>query len=375
MRLKILQRYVLVELIGPTLLGLIVFTFVLLATHLFRLMDLLVNRGVPLPLFAALVGTLLPPLVVLTTPMAVLVGVLLGVGRLAADNEIMAMRTSGVDLLRIFVPVFIVGLLLTAFLWRANGTWVPELVRSNVRLIDQIKFIVASRIEAGRVISPESDSDVELYFRRRNPITQRIEGVTLKVVVTDAEDQRKKTNMIISALEGRIEPHPFAGYMNIILTSGSLHHLDASSTGPQFRHVVAMFDTLEWQLRLRSEDRATTKPHELTNDEIVGAIETGKLPRKKLGALRAELHQRRSIPLACLAFMLLGIPLAIRVRPTGKAVAFSIAFGLIFFYYVMLKWGASLCQGGSALGAFVIFLPNLLVGGTGVAVLYFMLRR
>ena len=62
---KILQRYTLRELASPTILGLIVFTFILLSTHLFRLIDLLVNRGVPLGLFGALIGTLLPPLLIL----------------------------------------------------------------------------------------------------------------------------------------------------------------------------------------------------------------------------------------------------------------------------------------------------------------------
>ena len=113
----------------------------------------------------------------------------------------------------------------------------------------------------------------------------------------------------------------------------------------------------------------------MTNHEVGAALKNPSLRRDDVGSLKAELQQRRSIPLACMAFILLGIPLAIRVRPTGKAVAFSIAFGLIFFYYVMLKWGASLSQNGSAMGDFVIFLPNILVAGVGVFLFYRTLRQ
>jgi len=375
---KILQRYVLRELAGPTLLGLVVATFVLLATHLFRLIDLLVNRGVPTALFVRFVGTLLPPLLVLTVPMALLVGVLLGVGRLAADNEIMAMRTSGVNLLGVFAPVLFAGVALAGGLWVVAGSWVPSLVDLNSRLLEQIKFVVASHLEAGRVFHPETDTDVALYFRRRNPATNSMDDITLRIILKDSQTRREKNSVVISAHEGRIEPNPAARYMDVILTSGTLHHFDRDTTATGFRYVVSKFDTLQWRLFLEDKGkrrrRSGGKPRELTNSRIVQLLESGALDVEKKGALKAELNQRRSIPLACIAFVLLGVPLAIRVRPAGKAIAFSIAFGLIFFYYVMLKWGVSLSQTGSELGGFVIFLPNLVVGGIGTYLFYRVLR-
>ena len=380
MNRKILQRYVLWEMASPTVLGLIVFTFVLLATHLFRLTDLLVNRGIPFPLFAGLVGTLLPPLLVLTIPMALLVGVLLGVGRLAADNEIMAMRTSGVHLFRIFVPALLVAVILAAALWQANGTWVPGLVRVNARLLNLIKFIVANQIEPGRVFDPRSEHGVAIYFRHRNPLTQRMEDINMWVGVTDAEDPQKETDILVSAREGHLAANPYSGLMDVTLTSGTMHHLDAPTTATGFRNVVVHFAEAHWRLQLTKRrpaipGRLARKPREMSNREVAGALESPSLNPRDAGSLRAELQQRRSIPLACVAFMLLGVPLAIRVRPTGKAVAFSIAFGLIFFYYVMLKWGTSLSQNGLAVGTFVTFLPNILVAGVGVLLFYRTLRQ
>jgi len=376
---KILQRYVLGELTSPTVLGLAVFTFVLLATHLFRLTDLLVNRGVPLPIFLQFVGTLFPPLLMLTTPMALLVGVLLGVGRLAADNEIMAMRTSGVHLLKVFFPVLVVAALLTGFLWRANGYLIPGLVELNGSLLEKIQFIVASRLEAGRVFNPKSEMDVSLYFRHRNPQTHLMEGITLKVVASDVAT-RSKTEVLATANVGWIVPNLSEACMDVVLTSGTLHHFDSSTTATDFRYSVAKFNELRWRLQLQKErkvkwGRLLQKPREMSSYQIARALKRGYLDPEDEGALSAEIVQRRSIAMACLAFALLGVPLAIRVRPTGKAVAFSIAFGLIFFYYIMLKWGVSLSQNGSALGAFVIYLPNILLGGVGLFLFYRTLRQ
>lgn len=363
------------ELASPTILGLIVFTFILLSTHLFRLIDLLVNRGVPLPMFGALIGTLLPPLLILTIPMALLVGVLLGVGRLAADNEIMAMRTSGVHLGHVFVPVGLAALILAGGVFYANRSFVPRLIHANESLIEQIKFIVATSLEAERTFAPEGDREVGLYFGKRNLLTGRMERMSLKVEVSNPQRASDKSFLYAAAREGYIDADPFEGFMDVVLIDGTLHHLDDLTTTTNFRNVVSKFGELTWRLELEKEEQISKGPSGYTSTEIINKLQNEELGRDQSGALKTELYQRRSIPLACLAFVLLGIPMAIRVRPTGKAIAFSIAFGLIFFYYVMLKWGASLSQDGSPLGAIIIFLPNLIIGGLGLLLFYRILRQ
>jgi lipopolysaccharide export system permease protein len=256
---------------------------------------------------------------------------------------------------------------------------VPELVRTNRQLIERIKVIVASTLEPGRVFNPDTDYDVALYFKRRNLFTGRMEGIALKAMVTDQMDQRDKAQILITAQQGHVEPAPEEGLLNIILTDGTLHNFDEATTATGYRYLIAEFAEMRWQVRMSdgplAPEAMPDRPAAVTTPQLKQAIEHGNLSRDERGSLRAELQQRRSIPLACLAFALLGVPLAIRVRPTGKAVAFSIAFGLIFFYYVMLKWGVTLCQNGSAFGVFVIFLPNVLVGGMGIILFYRALRQ
>lgn len=90
----------------------------------------------------------------------------------------------------------------------------------------------------------------------------------------------------------------------------------------------------------------------------------------KSGRYWTELLQRFSVPLACLAFALVAIPLAVYVRPTAKAIAFAISFLLIFMYYGLLNYGISLGKTGSSAAAFAIFLPNILLMLIGSLLIY-----
>ena len=90
--------------------------------------------------------------------------------------------------------------------------------------------------------------------------------------------------------------------------------------------------------------------------------------------LLAEMFQRLSIPLACLSFVLIGLPLSIYVRPSGKAIGVGIAFGLIMVYYVVMHYGAGLTRQttgiGPEIGPYVIFLPNVVLTLIGGVLLY-----
>src|SRR5689334_139420 len=122
--------------IGPLIMGLLVFTFVFLIGQIFRLTDIVLNSSVPGSLVGQLILLLLPGILSITIPMAVLVSILLGVGRLAADREILAIRTTGVNLMHICVPILMLAALLCAGMMFANQRMIPYLNRksSDVRM-------------------------------------------------------------------------------------------------------------------------------------------------------------------------------------------------------------------------------------------------
>ena len=102
---KIINRYLLKEISLPFFLILLILTFVLLMGKTLRLMDLMVNKGVQFVDVAQLIAFLMPSLLVYTIPISLLIAILIGVGRLSSDNEITVMRSSGISLYQLFVPV------------------------------------------------------------------------------------------------------------------------------------------------------------------------------------------------------------------------------------------------------------------------------
>src|SRR3954468_53798 len=105
--MKILTRYIFKEMIGPTLLGFLFYTFIVLMNRLFVLAGMIIRRSLPAETVGKLLLLSIPHIVVLTVPMSILFGVLIAVGRLSADSEIIAMRALGISMRTIYRPVFV----------------------------------------------------------------------------------------------------------------------------------------------------------------------------------------------------------------------------------------------------------------------------
>jgi lipopolysaccharide export system permease protein len=352
--MKILQRYVLRELMSPLVIGLLVFTFILLVNKLFRLTDLLVSQGVSFWLVGQLLLCLLPTLLTLTIPMSVLVAVLIGFGRLTVDNEILAMRTGGVNLMRLFTPVIGAACIISAGMIAANYSLMPNLLYKGSDLFYRIEFQVLTALEPGRFYDDLGGGDVDLtlYYRERDPKTGEMLGVNMRVVgglerLTDQQGEEGNTQegkgegeTVIFASRGRVEAYPEQKAVWIRLFNGSLHPISRHRTT---QNIVLFFSELNRTLRPkigRIKGGVYVKsPKEMTIAELRRALVQPDIEKEERYRILNQLAQRYSIPLACVAFALIGMPLAIYIRPSGKSVGFGVSFGLLFIYYLMLKWG------------------------------------
>lgn len=391
--------------------GLGVFTFVFLVGQLYRLIDLLMTSGASPLLVGELILSLLPGILSLTTPMALLVAILMSVGRLAADREIIAVRMSGVNLMHIFTPILIVATLLSLLMIAANISVVPHLNLRATDLATQIEFNVLSSIPPNRFFELETSKEGQssvFFYERRNPNTNEMEHInikttmeeelsaedlarerelkektkklaqtkdpalkrevaTLKRTVEQAQRSRRVRESLIAASRGEIKADIAARLITLELTNGSIHYVDIERPA---NYNIIRFEHLTKGIRprmSRTEEGAYEKtPREMTVAELRQKIGESI----KAGKYRTELLQRFSIPLACLAFALVAIPLGVYVRPTAKAIAFGISFFLIFLYYGLLNYGITLGKTGSALAAFAIFFPNILLALIGSLLMY-----
>jgi lipopolysaccharide export system permease protein len=416
---SILQKYVLREMLGPLGLGLVVFSFIFLIGLLFRIADQLLNSGMAPLLAGELILSMLPGILSMTTPMAILVGVLLGIGRLAADREILAIRMSGVNLMHICLPLIVFAALVSAAMIMANQRLVAYLNLKTADIGTQILFKSLSTLPPDRVETlgggQDGGSEFQFVFDHRDPATGDMIGVHIKsekeregesgeldrvareqrdaleaaakegrkitkedmdklraatARARDAKAMQRRDETLVVAQSGRIEADIAERLVTIRLTTGSMH------IAGQDRYIVSRFEELSKGLRpalQHVEDGVFRKqPREMSVSEL---REMMRRPTKKARSFATEFYQRFSIPLACIAFTLIAIPLAVYVRPTGKAVAFAISFLLILLYYGILNWGISLGKTGSTFAPYAIFLPNIILAAVGSFLLYRMVMK
>src|SRR3989338_4459298 len=151
--MKILRVYILKELVSPFFLALLVFTFIMVIGNLIQLAELVISKGVDLVSVVKLFAFLIPYLLSFTVPMAILTATLLVFGRLSSDNEITAIRASGVNLYKIAAPVMVVGLVVSLILFVVNDRVLPYAHFASRKIIKDIGTKnPASYLEAGTFI-------------------------------------------------------------------------------------------------------------------------------------------------------------------------------------------------------------------------------
>lgn len=423
--------------------GLIVFTFVVLIGRVFRLTDILLNSNIPGSLAGELILLLMPGILSWTIPMAVLVAILLAVGRLAADREILAIRTSGVNLFHICIPILLLASALTALMMLANQRLIPYLHQRTADVGMQLEFHVLSALAPGIVQELPSEgkgSDTRFFYdqkkadgsgemrgvmmymelpseevqartkassgaggitdtkktaRQNNNKASGKEATAQTQATAKSADERPKKQLprrererrkllqkeysdmneaLVVAQSARIVPDISQRVLNFELTSGSIHFSNAGKPGA---YDLVRFDTMRKgyvPVFARTEEGYyIKKTNEMSSAEL---MQSRREAGNKRGArFMVELLQRYSVPLACIAFALIAIPLAVYVRPTGKAIAFAMSFLLILVYYGLLQYGIALGKNGSTLGAVAIFLPNVLLMSVGSILLYRMVLK
>jgi lipopolysaccharide export LptBFGC system permease protein LptF len=405
----ILQRYVLRELIGPVILSVIFFSLMMLLRQLFSLAEILLEARVGMAVFLELGAILTLSMLVLTVPMAALLGCLIGIGRLTAENEILAMRVAGISLRRVFYPVFILAALGSGALMWSGFDFIPNIVRTLVARQTEFQFRILTNLEPGRNyenLSPRG-AEVFLYYENRapaqpgdSPFTLRMEKVALRVfgrtgdltganVGSETNAKRGDETLYFSSrgvIQGDLETRS----VTLTLEDGIVLPVEREE---RHREIMLRFDGLTTTLTPEGDiDRFDRlDPRMLTLAELRERIatpptnpETGEpLPmfysetRRNLRSewkaflnARNEYYQRFSLPFSLLAFVLIAVPLAVELRPKAKTLAFLVALGLILVYYVMLTWAGALGMTYHPWTFAAYIAPNILIGAIGLVLLW-----
>ncbi|HUP50709.1 MAG TPA: LPS export ABC transporter permease LptG [Thermoanaerobaculia bacterium] len=399
--MRTLTRYILKEMVGPTLLGFIFYTALILMQRLFDMAGMIIQRSLSLSDVLKLLWLSLPHIVVLTVPMSLLFGVLIAVGRLSSDSEIIAMRALGISTRSIYLPVFLFSLaMFLVNLYLINAV----MPKGNRQLQSLQAELLTSTVE--KEIRPRlffdeyenlmiyiNDVDRETghwrgVFVADSRSSDPAEGTSPAAIVRRAQQQaREDEKAEVAALAHRSGQRIIVaerGTLAVVkptkevwmnLTDAATHLWDPSrperydlNTNATQRILVA--DPAS--TNLFSSRNIARSLREMSLDELLDQARlTARGDEITHNLARVEIHKKFAIPFACIAFGILGLPLGITNRRGGKSSGFSLSIGIILFYYVMINNGEHLAASGRIPPAVGMWSANLILLGLGI----YLLRR
>lgn len=414
--MRTLTFYILRELALPIVLSMAFFTVVLLMVELLDMATTLLRAGVPPSLLLQLLGIIVISLITMTFPMAVLLGILIGVGRLTAENEILAMRAAGIPVTRVFAPVVFAALLSSGALMWANSSPIPQLFQRVEAIIYQMQYDVLTSLEPGRMYDEFQlqDSDLNISYESRPPMEiiweldpeaadqqhsqLAMEGVQVHMRVLEGQlavdsDSRRRIRFLLYARYGLIGGNPETNEITLTLYNGTWIPLDEDFEDVAGLTRTMHFTKLETSISgPRFDDSQSLNPRMLTNRDLFEWMRnTPDVPvirsdssgdridrrwRVYFGA-RNELILRFTLPLAIVAFTMLAVPLALELRPRAKAFSMIIAMSLLFLYYLGMTIGEELGAKGVSWPVAIAghMVANVVVFAAGVVLMARVMRR
>jgi lipopolysaccharide export system permease protein len=354
MRLRLIDRYIFREIGSYALLGLFVFTFIFFVPQLVRLMDLVVSHSAGLGTIVVLVGCTLPAILTFTLPMGVLVGVLIGLGRLSADSELIALQSLGFDRKRILFPVGMLAVgTAAATLWMTVWAGPPAL--EKLHETEQGLTTSQASFEVQPRVFEEQFPHMVLYVSDVAGGGTRWKGILL------AQTGGGATSRITFAESGIVLPDPEHGALQFHLMNGTTHEFVRSDPRQYSVSTFGREDLPVAVVEGGGQKRAAPTLAEMPFREVA------RLYTKGDAQARVEFHRRIAFPAACLVFALLGVPVGLRPKRGGRASGFVMTLLMVSGYYLLFVTGAGLARQGVVPAGVGMWAANLLTALCGLA--------
>ena len=360
--MRILRNYFLKEFIGPLFLALGVLTFVMILGNLIKIADLVINKGVDMVHVSKLLLFMIPYLLTYTLPISALTAILLSLGRLSGDNEIVTIRASGINLFSLILPLLTVGLVLSLIL-----------VVFNDRVIPYAHFASRKTIMEIGVKNPTAALEPGIFinsFEKYILFIYRIDGNKLSNVrIYEPQGEGKPARTIV-AKRGEFIAVPEKSMIKLKLMDGTSDEPDPEKPSNFFKlNFKTYFMTLNLG-QMQNKDKIEKKPKDMTIQELKNEIKKIKKEGIDPAPLLTEINEKISLAFSCFVLMLFGIPLAIITRRREKSINFGIAFLIVGVYYLMLLGSEALGMQGYLNPRIAMWIPNIILGAIGAVSTY-----
>ena len=380
--MKLLDRYVSRQVLVSSIFAVGVLSVVLVLGRVFKdLLEMLVNHSVPLEFILTFIAYILPFSLTFTIPWGFLTAVLLVFGKMSAENELIALRSSGVSIPRICASVFAIALVFAGICLWINVEVAP---RAQVKMKESLYNIATNNPLAmfssdkvinefpNRKIYVEHNDGPELrnilvYEMNDESFPMRVVFARRGVLQTDPEHSQLLLNLFDAQYEERSADEP----MNLMKIS--LGNTAKETTFPislqelydkaKKKKGLGGMTVFELQQRLK-EQQARTVPKA-----------DRKQQASELSAAKTEVSKRFSFSLASFAFALIGVPLAITAHRKETSAGFLISLVVAFVYFIFILIADAVKENPKAHPEMLIWLPNGLFIGLGLWLFYRLSRK
>ena len=351
---RIINLYIIREIASLFLLGIAVFTLILLMGRLLKLTDLVISRGVPLADVSRMILYLMPSFLVFTIPMAFLLSVLLAFGRLSADNEITVMKAGGISLAQLMPPVLLCGLCAVLLTLAASTIGVPWGNSAFKRLsFEVVKQNVSATIR--EKIFWDDIPGIVMYADHYDEERRALKGV----IIHDGREQSRP--LTIFAADGRIGGGSGRQDIRMVLNNGSIH---AAGRDDEYR-LINFGEYIMTISGAANSPGIARNEQDMTIADLRHLIADTATSRPVRLKMQSELHSRFAFPLASLVFAVLAVPLGMQNRRSGKSAGFASSIGILLVYYVVLSLLRTLAEKGSLPPMLALWIPNMIFLGLG----------
>lgn len=354
---RTLTAYIISEVLPPFLLGLAAFTLMLLVARILRLVELVVTRGVPFLQIGKLFALILPTFLEMTVPMALLLGIFLGLGRLSGDHELLALKASGISPTQILLPIGTIALFISLITLLLTTLVRPA---ANLALKKELYNIAKNHVGTALrekvfnddfpqvliyvedVVPPGDTSQGVLIVDRRNPARENIIFGKVALILSDEESKT----------------------INLKLFDGAIYEREkkrSSFSQTRFNTYDFKLDLEEAFSPIRKKERG---PKEMSLRRLGKAIQLKEEQGLSPTAERIELHQRFSFAFAPLVLSLLGVSLVLvptRSR-ASRSWGFTLCLSWLLVYYGLLSMGKALGERDILPPVLALWIPNIVVG-------------
>lgn len=371
--IKILHRYILKEFIGSFSFGLIIFSAILLLDQIFQLVDLFLSKGVSFGLIAQLFILIIPNILSLTIPMAILFGALLSYGRFAEDNEITVMKATGVTYKTLSMPIIVFVVIMSVGLVYFNHYLSPS-THMYFRTLYK-KILTEAPLAKFNAKTITSIGDYKIYANEVDSKNNKLSGVNIyKFEKIENKQDGRKTDHIpwrIAASYGTIGVD--RNIVILTLYDGYWQRTDPNELGCM---IHMNFKSYKFTIPISSSiNFSDISLRELDSKKLRKKIDDFSKDNLERNVYTNEYWLRWTVALAPIVFVLIAIPVGIMAGKGGKAIGFGMSLGVIFIYYLFLVISMNVGEKGYVPSCYIMWLPDFVLAIVGTILFRKMLKK